>query len=54
MRVAGQRDRMRRTRRRRWARTSTPDRGYTTSGPGFVAQGDVQSGRGLFPIPYVV
>lgn len=30
----------------------SPDRGYTTSGPGFVAQGDVRSGRGLFPIPY--
>lgn len=29
----------------------SPDRGYTTSGPGFVAQGDVRSGRGLFPIP---
>jgi long-chain fatty acid transport protein len=30
----------------------SPDRGYTTTGPGFVAQGDVRSGRGLFPIPY--
>ena len=29
----------------------SPDRGYTTSGPGFVAQGSVESGRGLFPIP---
>jgi long-chain fatty acid transport protein len=28
-----------------------PDRGYTTTGPGFVAQGDVRSGRSLFPIP---
>ncbi|MBY6242026.1 outer membrane protein transport protein [Methylosinus sp. Sm6] len=28
-----------------------PDRGYTTEGPGFVASGDVRSGRGLFPIP---
>ncbi|WP_166145908.1 OmpP1/FadL family transporter [Methylosinus sp. RM1] len=30
----------------------SPDRGYGTTGPGFVAQGDVRSGRGLFPIPY--
>lgn len=30
----------------------SPDRGYTTEGPGFVAQGEVRSGRGLFPIPY--
>jgi len=30
----------------------SPDRGYTTSGPGFVAPGPVESGRGLFPIPY--
>lgn len=29
----------------------SPDRGYWTSGPGFVAPGPVQSGRGLFPIP---
>ncbi len=29
----------------------SPDRGYTTSGPGFVAQGSIESGRGLFPIP---
>ncbi len=29
----------------------SPDRGYTTTGPGFVAPGPVQSGRGLFPIP---
>jgi long-chain fatty acid transport protein len=29
----------------------SPDRGYWTSGPGFVAPGYVQSGRGLFPIP---
>ncbi|BDV33852.1 OmpP1/FadL family transporter [Methylocystis iwaonis] len=29
----------------------SPDRGYRTSGPGFVAPGRVQSGRGLFPIP---
>lgn len=29
----------------------SPDRGYAASGPGFVAQGDVRSGRGLFPIP---
>lgn len=29
----------------------SPDRGYWTSGPGFVAPGHVQSGRGLFPIP---
>jgi long-chain fatty acid transport protein len=29
----------------------SPERGYTTSGPGFVAPGPVESGRGLFPIP---
>lgn len=29
----------------------SPDRGYWTSGPGFVAPGVVQSGRALFPIP---
>ncbi|MGJ0452110.1 MAG: OmpP1/FadL family transporter [Methylocystis sp.] len=30
----------------------SPDRGYWTSGPGFVAPGHVESGRNLFPIPY--
>lgn len=29
----------------------SPDRGYSTQGPGFVAPGPVQSGRGVFPIP---
>lgn len=29
----------------------SPDRGYWASGPGFVAPGNIQSGRGLFPIP---